>query len=1046
MLRLVCLALSAVLALVAQESAVLTGFVVDPSGAVMTEAKVKITEKLRNTTRTTVTDENGFYIFERLTAGEYTVEVTKDAMAPLTVQKVVLKSRDRQELKLEMQLASNRNSVTVEGQTEGISGDASVDAVLEQDFLKNLPLNGRRIDNLMQMAPGVVSGGGPGANGINVNGLRSNTNYYMLDGVSISSTAGAAGGGAGGGGGGGPFGGGGGGAGASAAASGISASGTDAISLDALQEVRIQTSAFAPEFGRTPGAQVSLNSRGGTNQLHGSLFEYFRNDHLNANDWFANQGGFGRGRMQQNQFGGTVGGPIKQNRTYFFASLERLYLRAPMTDISAVPDAQARIAAAARLRPFLRAFPIANGPKLTGGAAEFTAVVTNPQNRDSASVRIDHTINEKNAAFLRYNFSPVETQVRGSGFVTPNVINHQESKSHFMTGSLVSQLNPYSTNDLRANYSITNMSLRSTTDNFGGAIPLTDDLMFPAGVTRDTGQFNLMVLGLSGYAYGQKSRREQNQFNVVDNLTMNASNHQYKMGVDYRRINEGNFNSPYSLNSTFNGLSGGADSLLSGKSTVTTVTSNVASVHPLLQNFSYFLQDTWRADSDTTLTFGIRWDINPAPGVSSGPRPYSLSTESTDLVTQRAALYDTRWFDISPRFGLSHIIRNEPGKELVLRGGVGIFRDLGYGSSLAAFSGVPYSNSRTLSLGDFPLSNSDKAAPVLPAVKPFNRVGAADRSLQSPRILQWNVFLERSFGTGQMLSVGYVGTNGAKLLRTEQRASYSSDYDLLTIATNGADSDYHALQVQYRRRFTRNFQAQVSYSWSHSIDTASSDAGFGGGFATLFTSERGNSDYDVRHNVNASGSYLLPSPQSKPLHWVLGDWYTDFLYAGRTGLPFDIAGLSAQTSNQSTSTTSTRRGLFAQVRPDYNGLPVWIADPLAPGGQRLNRDAFTAPTGFGQGSLGRNSIRGYALSQVDLSIRRQIPITERFILHLSLQGFNILNSPNFANPQRNEGASLASANFGVATRSLNQGFAGGLGSVYQTGGPRSMQIALRLQF
>jgi hypothetical protein len=1038
MLRLVRLVSSvSVFALLAhaQEFAVLTGFVTDPSAAVLLNAKVKVTDKLRNISHSAKTDENGFFIFDALHPGEYKVEASADAMAPLLIESVLLKSRDRQELRLVMQLATNKNSVTVEGQTEGISGDASVDAVLEQDFLRHLPVNGRRVDALLQMAPGIVMGNG---SNINVNGLRSNTNYYMLDGVSLSSGVPIGGPGGGGPGGlGGPMGGAPGGGGGSA---------TDAISLDAVQEVRIQTSAFAPEFGRTPGAQVSLNSRGGTNTIHGSLFEYFRNDRMNANDWFANQNGLARGRMLQNQFGATVGGPVIRNRTFFFASVERLNLRVPQTSISAVPDLQARNGAAARLRPFLRAYPVPNGAKLEGGAAQFTAVVTNPQDRDSASLRIDHTINSKHAAFVRYNYSPNESQFRGTGFITPNVITATQSKSHIATASLVSQLNPYSTNEVRGNYSANNMRSQSSMDNFGGAIPLTEDLIFPAGVTGATGQFNLTVLGLSGYSYAQKSRTEQRQFNIIDNLTINASNHQYKMGVDFRRANNTNYNTPYSLSSTFNGLSGNADSLLSGKSTNTSVSTSVAAVYPEVTNFSYYLQDTWRVDGATTLTFGVRWDVNPAPGVSQGERPYSISTEDSTRISQRNALYNTRWTDFAPRFGMTTMLQNTPGKEVILRGGIGLFHDLGYGTSMSAFSGVPYANFRTLSLGDFPLSNADKAAPVLPAVKPFNRIGAANRDLQSPKVMQWNVTIERLIGTGQSLSVGYAGTRGTRLLRTEQQVSLSDDYDFLTLATNGADSDYHALQAQYRRRFAKNLQAQVSYTWSHSIDTASMDAGFGSGFATLFTSERGNSDYDIRHNLNVSGSYLLPSPKTKPLHWALGNWYSDFLFAARTGSPFDITGVSAETSNQSSTTSPFRRGLFAQVRPNYNGQPVWIDDPGAPGGVRLNRAAFESPSGFGQGNLGRNSIRGYALSQLDLSLRRQVAITERFVLHLSLQGFNILNHPNFANPQRNEGASMTSANFGVSTQSRNQGFGGGLGSIYQTGGPRSMQIGLRLQF
>ena len=214
-----------------------------------------------------------------------------------------------------------------------------------------------------------------------------------------------------------------------------------------------------------------------------------------------------------------------------------------------------------------------------------------------------------------------------------------------------------------------------------------------------------------------------------------------------------------------------------------------------------------------------------------------------------------------------------------------------------------------------------------------------------------------------------------------------------------------------------------------------------GGFATLFGGgERGSSDYDVRHNLNVSGSWLLPSPTAPWLAGALRNWWTDFMFVARTGTPFDIVGVSESSGNSSGSATAGR-GLFAQVRPDYNGKPVWVDDPTVPGGRRLNRDAFDSPTGYAQGNLGRNALRGFGMTQLDLSLRRQLSLGERRVLHLAVQAFNLLNTPSFANPSRNEGASMTSANFGVASRMQTGG-----GSLYQNGGPRSMQLSLRFQF
>ena len=246
---------------------------------------------------------------------------------------------------------------------------------------------------------------------------------------------------------------------------------------------------------------------------------------------------------------------------------------------------------------------------------------------------------------------------------------------------------------------------------------------------------------------------------------------------------------------------------------------------------------------------------------------------------------------------------------------------------------------------------------------------------------------------------------------------------------------------------SNNLLLQASYTYSHSIDTASNDAGFGG-FATLFTSEKGNSDFDVRHNVNVSGSYQIPSGGKMPAFAApaFKGWWTDFVFATRTGLPFDVTGLSSTSSN-STATSAAARGLFAQVRPNLLAGSVFVSDPTAPGGRRLNINVFGTPTGFQQGNLGRNALTGYGMYQLDMSLRREIMLGERRRLNLSAQAFNILNHPNFANPQPNEGANLASSNFGVSSRMLNQGVGGGsLGSVYRTGGPRSLQLVMRFQF
>jgi hypothetical protein len=273
----------------------------------------------------------------------------------------------------------------------------------------------------------------------------------------------------------------------------------------------------------------------------------------------------------------------------------------------------------------------------------------------------------------------------------------------------------------------------------------------------------------------------------------------------------------------------------------------------------------------------------------------------------------------------------------------------------------------------------------------------------------------------------------------------SRDYDILRTASNGATSDYHGLQVQFRRRMRRGLQTQLSYTYGHAIDSASSDAGMGGrGFAVLLGSERGNSDFDVRHNLSFSGSFEMPAPKSGIGRALLGNWWSEWLLTARTGLPFDVSGASQVAEGEEEEDETPPRGLFARIRPDYTGEPVWLGDPHAPGGRRLNPDAFELPDEYEQGNLGRNVIRGFGLLQLDYSLRRQFALSERWRLNVMAQAFNVFNHPSFMNPSRDEGANMASPSFGLATRMMNQG--GGFNAQYSAGGPRSLQFVLRLEF
>jgi hypothetical protein len=316
-----------------------------------------------------------------------------------------------------------------------------------------------------------------------------------------------------------------------------------------------------------------------------------------------------------------------------------------------------------------------------------------------------------------------------------------------------------------------------------------------------------------------------------------------------------------------------------------------------------------------------------------------------------------------------------------------------------------------------------------------------DPNLKLPRTYEWNVAVERSLGSHQTLTASYVGAAGRRLLRKETLRGTTipnPNFNRLVVSRNTATSDYDAMQVQFQRRLSRGLQALASYTWSHSIDIASADSAFEVSTTKLDPRiDRGSSDFDIRHSFSGAVTYDLPKVSgNRILRSVLRDWSGDAIYRARTALPL---------------TVTTSRTLFnvnqTPARADVvAGVPQYLSDSTAPGGRRLNPAAFATPPVGRQGTLGRNTLRGFPLSQLDFSFRRKFPLGERLNLQLRADLFNALNHPNFATPN----GTLSNPLFGQSTqmlgRELGAGGDGSLSPLYQIGGPRSIQLAVRLQF
>ncbi len=1056
------LSLAGAMAQAQSATASLSGAVTDPQNAAIAGATIKAVNTATNLERRTTTNSEGYFTLPLLPPGNYRLSVEQPGFATIENRSVTLNVGDQRTLSIQLRISGVSAAVNVTDDASLMNESPAVGTVVNQQFIKNQPLNGRSFLPLVELSPGtVLTATVEGVQGdFSVNGQRPGTNYFTIDGVSANFGIAASG--------------------ALTKAGGsypaYSAQGVTSslASVDAVQEFVIQTSTYAPEFGRQPGAQVSIVTRSGANGFHGGVFNFLRNDVLDANDYFANVNGLSKPALRQNDFGFTLGGPLYlprfgdggravysgRDRTFFFVSYEGLRLRQPaISNPQTVPSLAARQLAAGLARDILNAYPLPTGAALADDplTAPFIGGYSNPSSLDATSARVDHTVSKTLTLFGRYNIAPSKLQQRSPfGVGTVNTILRTKAETRTFTTGATAVVSPRVTNDFRFNYSRSTTGSEYSIDDFGGATPPPDAALFPPQLaTRETAGGALGVAGNYVY-FGPYFNNRQQQYNVVNTLSISTGSHALKFGFDYRRLpvvqDAPNYQRYVFFDNAAAVVGDNVSSALVGRSDVKPA--------PLFNNYAAYAQDTWRVTRALTLTYGARYDVNPVPAFPKGNPPYTLlgleNPLTATLAPSGARLYETSYKDFAPRIGVAYQLNNRSGKETTLRGGFGVFYDLGYsyiGNSLN-ISNLPYGGyafGGGISLSDPFLSR----LPSLNDLSPFYGVTVYEPGYKSPYSLQFNVAIEQSFSPQDAITITYAGSHGRMLERLESRQVPNgvgglANITRLDIIRNAATSYYDALQLQYQRRLSRGLQALVSYSFAKSLDNApATDTSL---YAPLAPSDRydprrdrGPSDFDVRHTLSATVSYNLPSPFSGGVgRAILGGFAVDSIFRARSSTPVNVVA----------GDDPFGFGLRAVYRPDLvPGAPLYLKGDDIPGGRRINPAAFVAPEGGKQGTLGRNALQGFPLSQLDLSLRRQFKLTERINLQFKADAFNIFNHPNFANPINSlySGgvANINDPNFGVSTQMLGRGFAntgGGVSPLYQIGGARSLQLSLKLSF
>ena len=1023
----------------------INGLVLDPSNRTIAGADILAINDVTGVKYSSRTNGEGIYVVPNLPPGPYRLQVSKVGFKTLIKPDIVLNVQDALSINFTLPVGAIFETLTVEGGAPLVNTEsAAVSTVIDRNFVESLPLNGRSFNTLLQLTPGVViapsSAAAPGQ--FSVAGQRTDANNFTVDGVSanfgvgLGPNLGQSG------------------TGSTQAFSALGGT-SSLVSVDALQEFRTETSSFAPEFGRSPGGQVILTTRSGTNTLHGGIFDYLRNTIMDANNWFNDAAipPTAKAPEHHNDFGAFVGGPIRKDKTFFFLSYEGARLAQPQSTVIQVPSLFARSSAPAALLPFVNTYPQPNGSPAspTAYTAPFTGSYSNSATLDAGSVRIDHTLNDRFTFFGRYDYAPSQTVSRVSILSNLQTI---DVNTQTLTLGVNMLFSPRLANSIRGNYSTQRSNLSYGLDSFGGAVPIgASSLLATLPSGQNLAYFQDFDTGF--YQLGSGGRNSTRQLNFTDDLILATGTHQLKFGGDYRALFLDV--TPYQNEPLY--LVFSTQGFLSTGSTDFFFTQTNFPSQFVTHALSIYGQDSWKMTPRLTLTYGVRWELSPPPS----PRGSTSLTAwqnvnnppEIGIAPKGTPLWATTYDNFAPRVGLAYAL-NAKG-DYILRAGAGIFYDVGTGRSADLSFSFPNSFAIQAPNASLPIANLTPYLPPVSLDPPYGSVITAfSPNLKLPRSYQWNIALEKSFGGKQVVSATYVGQAGRRLLRQQVLPVPNTNFlEPFELTLNDALSNYHALQVQYRRPLASGLQVLLNYTWSHSFDNASDDVALALANSVISgASDYSSSGFDVRQSFSGAINYNIPAAAKRGLLGrVTRNWSLDTVIVARTGFPFNalVAAPSAL-------------GGVGYTRPDLvSGQPIYLygaqcvqafgptsqggngvlmSGQSCPGGKGLNPNAFLIPTSARQGTEGRNDIAGFGLTQVDLSIGRKFALTERISLQFRADAFNVVNHPNFANPFPQIDAGPANL---LSRQMLNQGL-GGLNPLFQEGGPRSLQLSLKMTF
>lgn len=990
----------------------LSGSVRDPSAAPIPEAALVVTNTETGLTRTLSTDDRGYYRALALPVGRYDVKIEKTGFRTLVRFGIDLAVAQDAVLDVDMQVGKIEDSLEVASHAAPVDdATSSIMGLVEGRAIKDLPLNGRSFDNLITLNPGTANttvnrsasstGAGQG-NNFSISGNREDYNLFLLNGIEYTGVSTA-----------------------DVIPGGVSG---QLLGVDAVREFNVLQNTYGAQYGKRPGGQISLVTMSGTNQFHGTLFEFLRNSAFDARNFFDHTSG--PAPFKRNQFGGSAGAPIRKDKTFIFGSYEGFRQRLAVSQVAVVPDANARqgiitlangslsnIGLAPGIAPYFALWPVANGPELGGGAALFYGNPAQAIREDFGNLSVDHNFSSTDVLTGVYTIDDGFSDAPGTTSLQRTV---SMLRSQVASLEETHTFSPSFLNTLRVGFTRAKWILNT-------APPITNSsLSFVAD--QPIGNINIGAIGNGqlGAIAGAGSNGSQefeniarNLGTITDSVSIIKGIHRLEFGGWFQLVqsNDNAADQRYGV-ATFSDL----QHFMLGAASSVVGTLNPISIAWRQKAGAWYAQDSLKLTPRLTATVGIRHEFNNGWNSPQGLAGNFVADSSGVLQTQPVvghSIYNQNnaRFLFGPRAGIAWATF---GAKTAVHAGFGIYYEqLDYmGACCDAIPLGAFDSRVSVTPATFPLVLAPGAN------IPGSKIGplGVQPNLKMPTVYQYSLRVDQSLPGKMVLSVGYVGERGDHLLGTgdantaipqivngqdyfppkSPRANpnlSNSRYEY-----SNANSNYNALQADVTKQSSYGLVFRANYTFAKSLDDHSSsflgNEGLGG--ATTYLDPRnpmldwGLSNFNITQRVSGNFSYELPFGKGKALaggtsaleEALIGGWVVNSIVSAQTGFPFTpLAGF-----NQS-GDGDTRNPDRVSLNPNFTGNIV-EGSP----NQWFNPAAFVLPAAGTFGNAGRDILTAPGLVEMDSSLFKNFRVNERATLQFRAEFFNAINHPNFGWP------------------------------------------------